>query len=158
MPTIRRRSWPAVLGGGLAAVGIAVGASVAALSSGPPAASSGQFASGTLASGPASSAASASSAGTANPANPAPAASPGAGSADGTAAATLTGSTMPKLIVPDVIASVPGGVTAADLAALRRLPGVRATLAIDGARITVNGARLTVLAASAAALRPWTPP
>jgi hypothetical protein len=65
---------------------------------------------------------------------------------------------MPKLIVPDVIASVPGGVTAADLAVLRRLPGVRATLAIDGARITVNGARLTVLAASVAALRPWTPP
>jgi hypothetical protein len=31
-------------------------------------------------------------------------------------------------------------------------------LAVDGARITVNGAPLTVLAASAVALRPWTPP
>jgi hypothetical protein len=149
MPTIRRRSWPAVLGGGLAALGIAVGACVAAFSGGPPVASGGQLAPGTAASGPAS------AAGTANPGGTA---TKGAGSADGTAAATLTGSTMPKLIVPDVIASVPGGVTAADLAKLRELPGVRATLAIDGARITVNGARLTVLAASVAALRPWTPP
>ena len=39
--------------------------------------------------------------------------------------ATLTGTTTPRLIVPDVIASVPGGVTAADLARLRKLSGVR---------------------------------
>ena len=45
----------------------------------------------------------------------------------------------PRLIVPDVIASVPGGVTKADLAWLRKLSGVRAVLAIDGAKITVNG-------------------
>jgi hypothetical protein len=61
-------------------------------------------------------------------------------------------------VVPDLIASVPGGVTAGDLAAIKRLAGVRAVLAIDGARITVNGAQLTVLAAPAAALRPWMPP
>jgi hypothetical protein len=70
---------------------------------------------------------------------------------------SLTGATT-RLIVPDVIASVPGGVSRADLARLRRLSGVRAVLAIDGARITVNGAPLAVLAAPAAALRPWTPP
>ena len=61
-------------------------------------------------------------------------------------------------MVPDVIASVPGGVSAADLARIRKLGGVRAVLAVDGARITVNGVWLTVLAAPAAALRPWTPP
>ncbi|MGH3290426.1 MAG: lytic transglycosylase domain-containing protein [Trebonia sp.] len=63
-----------------------------------------------------------------------------------------------RLVVPDVIASVPGGVTRADVGRLRKLGGVRAVLAIDGARITVNGRLLTVLAAPAAALRPWTPP
>jgi hypothetical protein len=60
--------------------------------------------------------------------------------------------------VPDVIASVPGGLTQADLGAIRRLAGVRSVLAVDGARITVNGVRLTVLAAPVSALRPWTPP
>ncbi len=57
-----------------------------------------------------------------------------------------------------MIASVPGGLTQADLGRIKQLGGVRAVLAIDGARITVNGVQLTVLAAPAAALRPWTPP
>jgi hypothetical protein len=61
-------------------------------------------------------------------------------------------------VVPDVIASVPGGLTAADLKRLRALRGVRAVLPIDGAKISVNGAQLTVLAADASALRPWLPP
>jgi Transglycosylase SLT domain len=82
---------------------------------------------------------------------------PGASSGQSAAPVSLTGATT-QLIVPDVIASVPGGVSPADLARLRRLSGVRVVLAIDGARITVNGAPLTVLAAPEAALRPWTPP
>jgi hypothetical protein len=84
----------------------------------------------------------------------------GAGPGDPTPHATvaLAEATNPRLIVPDVIASVPGGVTKADLARLRKLSGVRAVLAIDGAKISVNGAQLTVLAAAASALRPWTPP
>ena len=81
-----------------------------------------------------------------------------AGAGDPASSATLTGATTPPLIVPDVIASVPGGVTKADLARLRALGGVRSVLAIDGAKITVNGRQLTVLAAGASALRPWTPP
>jgi Transglycosylase SLT domain len=64
----------------------------------------------------------------------------------------------PRLVVPDVIAAVPGGVTKADLARLRKLSHVRAVLPIAGARITVNGRQVTVLGAPAAALRPWTPP
>jgi hypothetical protein len=86
------------------------------------------------------------------------AASAGSGDPSSDATLTLTGATTPRLIVPDVIASVPGGVTKADLARLRTLSGVRAVLAIDGAKISVNGAQLTVLAAGASALRPWTPP
>ena len=74
------------------------------------------------------------------------------------AAPGLAGATPTRLVVPDVIASVPGGVSAADLARIKRLGGVRAVLAVDGARIAVNGVWLTVLAAPAAALRPWTPP
>jgi Transglycosylase SLT domain len=70
----------------------------------------------------------------------------------------LTGAATTHLVVPDVIASVPGGLTEADMAKIKKLSGVRAVLAIDGARITVNGVLLTVLAAPAAALRPWTPP
>src|SRR5690242_14259388 len=70
----------------------------------------------------------------------------------------LAGESATRLVVPDVIASVPGGLTPADLDRIKRLSGVRAVLAIDGAQITVNGARLTVLAAPETALRPWTPP
>ena len=91
-------------------------------------------------------------------------AAPGAGGKVVPAPATaqappgLAGATPTRLVVPDVIASVPGGVTKADLARIKKLSGVRSVLAVDGARITVNGTRLTVLAAPAAALRPWTPP
>jgi hypothetical protein len=141
LPTIRRHSLPTVLGGGLVAVGVAVTATLVTLGGGPASAAGGT-AHGTavqalggelvpLTTGP----------------GPAPA--PGSG---------LAGSITTHLVVPDVIASVPGGVTPADLDKIKKLSGVRAVLAIDGARITVNGAQLTVLAAPAAALRPWTPP
>jgi Transglycosylase SLT domain len=88
------------------------------------------------------------------------AASGAAGAPDGTGSAApgLAGATPTRLVVPDVIATVPGGVSAADLARIKRLGGVRAVLPVDGARIEVNGVWLTVLAAPAAALRPWTPP
>jgi hypothetical protein len=72
--------------------------------------------------------------------------------------ASLTGAAAPRLVVPDVIAAVPGGATRADLAKIRKLSHVRAVLSIAGARITVNGKPLTVLSAPASALRPWTPP
>jgi Transglycosylase SLT domain len=120
----------------------AVAALVAALS-GSPASSSGALPAAATASGAATG--TASSAAGAGPGEPSP-------------HATLTEAATPRLIVPDVIASVPGGVTKADLARLRKLSGVRAVLPIDGAKISVNGAQLTVLAAAASALRPWTPP
>jgi Transglycosylase SLT domain len=163
LPKIRRQSLPTVAGGGLIAVAVAVGATVAALLS----AHSG---SGRPLAGQAStSAAAAARTGTAG-------ATPGTGGTSGGSAAEvvngrvapvgtatqappgLAGATTTHLIVPDVIASVPGGVTKADLDKVGKLGGVRAVLAIDGARITVNGKLLTVLAAPAAALRPWTPP
>jgi hypothetical protein len=169
---IRRRSLPTVAGG-LVAVSVAVAAAVAAFGGG-----------GDRASGPLADPASAIAAASTGPARVTPGAG-GAGvaggAADGTAAGAASGRVGPvsgvpdgaatpgpgpglagqsgtRLVVPDVIASVPGGLTPADLGRIKRLGGVRAVLAIDGARITVNGVRLTVLAAPAAALRPWTPP
>jgi hypothetical protein len=166
---IRRRSLPTVAGG-LVAVSAAVAAVVAALGGGHSGAS------GALASRarPVASATTAS----------ARAVTGAGGSAEATVALGVSGRVVPgsggpaggvppsagphgtglsgqaptRLVVPDVIASVPGGLTQADLGKVRRLSGVRAVLAIDGARITVNGTQLTVLAAPAAALRPWTPP
>jgi hypothetical protein len=184
LPLIRRQSLPTAAGG-LVAVGAAVAATVAVLSGGHTAAdgalaapSGTNTAAGTVSASTAS--VSTGSAGVAAGAGgtaegtvaetlngrvvPAGGESVGGESVGGQPAGTapnepgLAGATTTHLVVPDVIASVPGGLTQADLGRLKKLGGVRAVLAIDGARITVNGVRLTVLAAPAAALRPWTPP
>jgi hypothetical protein len=68
------------------------------------------------------------------------------------------GSPPRQLVVPDIIAAVPGGISAAQAASIRQLGNVRAVLLIDGARITLNGRPVSVLAAPASQLRPWTPP
>jgi len=153
--TINRRARSAAIGGGAAAICAAAAAVVAVLSGGPGGAVGSSASAGLGHAAPvAASGATGATGGVTGHA------SGGTGpGATGRAAdpVSLTGETT-RLIVPDVIASVPGGVSPADLARLRRLTGVRAVLAIDGARITVNGAALNVLAAPAAALRPWTPP
>ena len=159
LPTIRRRSLPAVAGAGLVAVSVAVAVTVAALAGGhsgggtATAAAAGNTASvATAPAGP--SAVGGSAAGTASTSRAG--AVSGAGGTPG--GGGLSGATPTHLVVPDVIATAAGGVTTADLAKIRKLSGVRAVLAIDGAQIEVNGTRLTVLAASASQLRPWTPP
>jgi hypothetical protein len=66
---------------------------------------------------------------------------------------------MPRqLIVPDLIAALPAGVTASQVAAIRKLTGVRAVLAVSGGGVKVDGHPVTVLGAAASALRAWTPP
>lgn len=89
-----------------------------------------------------------------------PGTGPGGASPASTPSASTTqpGSPPRQLIVPDVIAAAPGGITAAQLASIMRLPQVRTVLPIDGARIAVSGQPVNVLAAPAAKLRPWTPP
>jgi Transglycosylase SLT domain len=185
--TIRRRSLPALIGGGLVAVGVIAASCVAALTSAPgrssaqlPAASSthgapgaGAAHSGARGAGGLSASNDASLTGTSDSAMlnlPVPGDhgqsvsggdSGGAGSGGANAASqqpSAAGASVPRLVVPDVIAAAPGGVTQADLARIRKLSGVRAVLPISGARVDVDGAPLTVLGASAAALRPWTPP
>jgi hypothetical protein len=59
--------------------------------------------------------------------------------------------------VPDLIAAVPGGITAAQLASIKKLGGVVAVLPVDGGKITVNGESADVLGVSPQAFRPWTP-
>ncbi|WP_187366126.1 lytic transglycosylase domain-containing protein [Trebonia kvetii] len=149
---------PTVAGGGLVAVAAAIAVCVAALS-GASGGASDQSAGRTSAASAGRAARSATPADPASPASLASTASTpsGTGKPHGRASG-LKGGNPTRLVVPDVIASVPGGVTRADLARLRKIDGVRAVLAIDGARITVNGKQLTVLAAPEAAFRPWTPP
>jgi hypothetical protein len=74
--------------------------------------------------------------------------SPGSGTAD---------SEPRQEFVPDLIAAVPGGITAAQLASIKKLGGVVAVLPVDGGKIKVNGKSADVLGVSPQAFRPWTP-
>jgi hypothetical protein len=59
--------------------------------------------------------------------------------------------------VSDLIAAVPGGITAVQLARISKLGGVTAVLPVDGGKIKVNGQSANVLGVSPQAFRPWTP-
>jgi hypothetical protein len=165
-----RKSAPVAIGGGLVAVSVIAGSCVVALSGGPGSVSD---ASGLPAHGAASTDQASAPSGTDWAADlggskpgatadslpfPVPLVSQSASGK--TAAGTQNGASSlpPRLVVPDVIASVPGGVTAADLAKLRKIGQVRSVLPVAGAKISVNGKPLTVVGASAAELRPWMPP
>ncbi len=74
-----------------------------------------------------------------------------------TSGSAAGGSAPRQQFVPDLIAAVPGGITSAELAKIRKLGGVAAVLAVDGGRITVNGKSANVLGVSPQAFRPWTP-
>jgi hypothetical protein len=174
--TIRRGSLPAVIGVGVVAVSIAVAATITATSGGDPAgaapgASGASRPGGTAAGGSGGTsvdsfgasvslpAAGGDVAGGADPwASPGSAAGGTAPSGTGQAGTAQAGSPPRQLIVPDIIAAAPGGITAAEIASISRLAQVRAVLPIDGARIAVNGRPVNVLAAPAAELRSWTPP
>jgi len=62
-----------------------------------------------------------------------------------------------QLFVPDLIAATPTGISAAQLARVSKLAGVRAVLPVDGGRVTVNGQTVNVLGVPQA-FRSWTPP
>jgi hypothetical protein len=64
----------------------------------------------------------------------------------------------PQLIVPDLIAATPMGVTQAQVERIRKLAGVRGVLPVSGGEIKVNGQAATVMGAPLSALRAWTPP
>jgi Transglycosylase SLT domain len=83
---------------------------------------------------------------------PAPSASPGS-------AALAKSSSLPRqLIVPDLLAVVPAGLTPGRLASIRKLSGVRSVLAIDGGEIKVDGKTASVIGVPAQPFRSWSPP
>jgi len=83
---------------------------------------------------------------------------PGSSPAAGSSSSPAPGGSGPKQqFVPDLIAAVPGGITPAQLAKIRKLGGVAAVLPVDGGKVTVNGKSANVLGVSPQAFRPWTP-
>ena len=76
----------------------------------------------------------------------------------GIAAPGGTAGTSPRqLLVPDLIAAVPSGITSAQLAKITQLRGVQAVLPVDGGKLKVNGQSANVLGVSPQAFRSWTP-
>ena len=82
---------------------------------------------------------------------------PGAVSPSGPTSGPASSATSRQQFVPDLIAAVPGGITAAQLAKIRKLGGVAAVLPVDGGKVTVNGQSADVLGVAPQAFRPWTP-
>ena len=72
--------------------------------------------------------------------------------------AAAAGSPPRQLIVPDLIAVVPAGITAAQVARISSLPGVRGVLAVDGGQVTINSRPASILGVPPQAFRSWTPP
>jgi Transglycosylase SLT domain len=89
--------------------------------------------------------------------DPVPVSAPAAGSPARSGSAGPAGSALRQQFVPDLIAAVPGGITAAQLAKISKLSGVVAVLPVDGGKVTVNGRSANVLGVSPQAFRPWTP-
>ena len=82
---------------------------------------------------------------------------PGAVSFSGPTSGSASSAGSRQQFVPDLIAAVPGGITPAQLAKIRKLGGVAAVLPVDGGKVTVNGQGANVLGVSPQAFRPWTP-
>ena len=78
--------------------------------------------------------------------------------APGTSASAVLGPAPDRLVVPDLIASVPGGFTAAQVAQIGALGGVRAVMPVDGAQVTIDGRTTSVLGVPPQAFRSWAPP
>jgi hypothetical protein len=63
-----------------------------------------------------------------------------------------------RLIVPDLVAVLPAGLSAAQVSEIGGLAGVRAVLAVDGGRVLINGQAASVLGVAPETFRSWTPP
>jgi len=58
------------------------------------------------------------------------------------AARSVPGSPPRQLVVPDLFAVLPAGITTAQVSAISGLTGVRAVLAVDGGQVVINGRRI----------------
>jgi Transglycosylase SLT domain len=77
--------------------------------------------------------------------------------ASGGSVSAAAGAQPRQLFVPDLIAAVPDGITAAQLAKISKLRGVQAVLPVDGGKVKINGRNADVLGVSPQAFRSWTP-
>jgi hypothetical protein len=75
-----------------------------------------------------------------------------------TSTATGLGPAPSQLIVPDLVATLPGGFSATALAQVAALGGVRAVMPVDGAQVSIDGRTATVLGVSPRSFRAWAPP
>ena len=95
-------------------------------------------------------------------ASPAAASSPeSAGSDLGTPATSATevlGPPPSRLVIPDLVASLPAGFSADQVARIAALAGVRAVMPVDGGLVTIDGTTASVLGVSPTAFRSWAPP
>ena len=90
---------------------------------------------------------------------PAVAVPPGAGPASGLAGTQEAGHGpgFRQIILPDLAVIEPHGLSAAQVAALRKLRGVSDVLAIDGASIKARGRQVNVVGVNPQQFRSWTP-
>ena len=61
------------------------------------------------------------------------------------------------IVLPDLAVIEPAGVSAAQLAGIGKVHGVRQVLALDGASVTMGGQRVNVIGVNAQLYRSWTP-
>jgi hypothetical protein len=85
-------------------------------------------------------------------------AAPGAAGTLGPATATASSNLPRELVVPDVLAVIPTGIPGADVARIRKLPGVRGVLTVSGGAIRIGGQPANVIGVTPQQFRSWTPP
>jgi hypothetical protein len=84
---------------------------------------------------------------------------PGAGDSAGAqaAGAARRASSFRQIILPDLLIVAPNGLTARQIARLRKISGVRDMITFDGARITAGGRSVNVIGVSPVSFRSWVP-
>lgn len=65
---------------------------------------------------------------------------------------------LPQVVLPDLFAVAPLGVTAAQFGKLSKLGYVRSLTAVDGGEVKVNGHPVSTIGVNAAIFRSWAPP
>lgn len=62
-----------------------------------------------------------------------------------------------QIILPDLLIVAPHGLTARQVARLRKIPGLRSMITFDGAQITAGGRSVSVIGVDPATFRSWVP-
>jgi hypothetical protein len=71
--------------------------------------------------------------------------------------AVAKGPAFHQIFLPDVVVTLPSGLSQQQVARLDKLPGVRRVIAVDGARIKANGREVNLLGVDPQVFRSWTP-